>query len=171
MKLSIKTITYTALLLALTVAAQQFKMVSQLITGPIINAILILATLYIGLASGSIIAILSPVFALIINPTAILLALPVMTPTIIIGNLLLVLCAFYFKKKNLISGLILGSVLKSGFLWLCVSFIVVPYFGAGLAPKLKTAVQAAFSYNQLITALTGSLIAYIIWPRLKNIGQ
>jgi hypothetical protein len=169
MKISIKTITYTAIFLALTIAAQQFKVLNQFITGPIINAILIIATLYIGLVSGSIIAILSPIFALVINPSPILLAVPIMTPLIILANLIIVVSASYFKEKNLISGLILGSILKSAFLWLCVSFVALPYFATGLAPKLKMAAQTAFSYNQLITALIGSFVAYMIWLRLKTV--
>lgn len=171
MKISIKTITYTAIFLALAIAAQQFKVLNQFITGPIINAILIIATLYIGIASGSMIAILSPLFALVINPTPILLALPIMTPIIIIANLLLVFSSAYFKDKNLITGLLLGSILKTAFLWLSVTFIVLPYFATNLAPKLKMAAQAAFSYNQLITALVGSFIAYIIWLRLRRVEK
>jgi hypothetical protein len=171
MKISIKTITYTALFLALTIAFQQFKALNQFITGPIVNAILIISTLYIGLACGSIIAFLSPISAVLINPSPLMLAVPMMTPLIIIGNLIIVFSASYYKDKNLAIGLTLGSVLKALFLWIGVSYVVLPYFGAGLAPKLKMLAQAAFSYNQLITALVGSLIAYLIWLRLKRIPK
>jgi hypothetical protein len=171
MKISIKTITYTALFLALTIVFQQFKVLSQFITGPIINAILIIATLYIGLASGSIIAILSPIFAVLINPAPLMLAVPTMVPLIILANLLIVFATSYFKEKNLMAGLAIGSVLKASFLWLGVSYIILPLFGVSLAPKLKLAAQAAFSYNQLITALVGSLIAYLIWLTLKKIKK
>ena len=62
-------LTRTALLLALCVVVQQFKTVSQFITGPLVNLILLLAALAVGLGSGLCIAVLSPILAFLIAPS------------------------------------------------------------------------------------------------------
>ena len=65
MKFNTRMLTTTALLLALALAVQQFKI--QWLTGPGVNAILILATGYIGALSGIIIGIFTPLLALIMG--------------------------------------------------------------------------------------------------------
>jgi hypothetical protein len=161
-------LTRSALLLALCVAVQQFKTLSQFITGPLVNAILIISVLYIGLWSGITIAVLSPVFALIINPSPILQLVPQMTVVIAIANILIVLGTYLLKNKNLILGLVAGSVAKTAALWAGISLVVIPVFGAALKAPQKAALSAMFSYNQLITALIGSALAYLIWLKLKK---
>ena len=52
MKLKTRQITVTAILLAICIVSQFFKNLNVYITGPIINAALILTTVYAGLACG-----------------------------------------------------------------------------------------------------------------------
>ena len=52
MKLKTRQITVTAILLAICIVSQFFKNLSVYITGPIINAALILTTVYAWLACG-----------------------------------------------------------------------------------------------------------------------
>lgn len=165
---SVKFITRTALLLALCVAVQQFKTLSQFITGPLVNAVLIIAALYAGVWSGIAVAALSPLFALIINPSPIMLLVPQMAVVIAAGNIVIVLGAYLFKNRNLIVGLVLGSAAKTAVLWAGISFVVIPVFGAALKAPQKAALTAMFSYNQLITALIGSAVAYLVWLKLKK---
>lgn len=167
-KISVQMLTRSALLLALCVAVQQFKGLSQFITGPLVNAILIIAVLYIGLWSGLAIAVLSPLFALLINPAPIMQLVPQMAVVIAVGNAVIVLGTYLFKNKNLIAGLVVGSVLKAASLWVGISMIVIPVFGQALKAPQKAALTAMFSYNQLITAILGSVIAYLIWLRLSK---
>lgn len=168
MKFNTSAIVKTGLLLALCVAVQQFKNLSQFITGPMVNAILIIAVLAVGLTGGLTIAALSPLFSFLISPSPIMQAVPQLIPVIMIGNAILVLCVYLLKNKNLIAGLISGAVLKAAFLWVGVSMLVIPIFGQALKDPQKIALTAMFSYNQLITAAIGGAIAYVIWLRLKK---
>ncbi len=163
-----KFITYTALLLALCLGVQQLKSLSQFITGPLVNTILLIATLYVSLPSGLLIAVLSPLLAFLIAPSPIMQVVPLMIPIIMLGNATLILPAWLLRKKSLIIGLLLGSLVKAGLLWAGIAFVIIPFFGNALKPPQKTALAAMFSYNQLITALIGSLIAYLILLRLKK---
>lgn len=167
-KLSVKFITRTALLLALCVVVQQFKNLSQYITGPLVNTILIIAALAVGLWSGIAIAVLSPILAFLISPSPVMKLVPQIIPVIMLGNVIIVLFSYFFKKRNLIIGLALGSVCKAGFLWLGVSYFIIPVFGSALKEPQKVTLTAMFSYNQLITAVIGSIIAYLLWLRLKK---
>lgn len=175
----------TALLLAICIGSQFFKNLSPYITGPIVNTVLIIATLAVGLYSGLIISVIAPVTAFFITGSPIMAAIPLMFPLIIFGNIILVWCTDYFQNKKtfkyrLPAGLITGSVLKALFLGVTVVLIVLPIFGADVAtklpkpemlPKVLATAKITFSVTQLITALTGSLIAYVIWIPLQKFLQ
>ncbi|MBQ1935339.1 MAG: ECF transporter S component, partial [Clostridia bacterium] len=62
----VQVITRTGILLALMVAVQVFKNLSPWITGPLVNAILILGTLGAGIYSGVALSVIAPVTALLI---------------------------------------------------------------------------------------------------------
>lgn len=165
---SAKKIATTALFLALLIAVQQFKAI-QFITGPLVNAILIITAVWIGLYSGLVIAVLSPIFAAIITPALPMQLLPQMIPVIMAGNAIIVIAAYIFRNKSLKLGLIVGAVTKALLLWAGVSLLVIPMFGSGLNSADVKMLTAIFSYMQLITALAGSVIALLILPRLKKI--
>ena len=61
MKLKTRQITVTAILLAICIVSQFFKNLNVYITGPIINAALILTTVYAGLACGIILSVITPI--------------------------------------------------------------------------------------------------------------
>ncbi|MDD3429777.1 MAG: ECF transporter S component [Oscillospiraceae bacterium] len=165
-----KFVTRTAVLLALCVAVQQFKSLSQFITGPLVNAILIIAALAVGLWSGIAIAVLSPVLAFLISPSPIMQAVPQLIPVIMVGNAIIVVCVYVLRnQKYWWAGLALGSVLKAGFLALAVKAFIIPTFGGNLVEKQITALGLMFSYNQLITAAIGSVIAGLLWLRLHKV--
>lgn len=184
-KFTIKQWVQTALLLAICIASQFFKNLSPYITGPIVNTVLIIATLAVGIYSGLIISIISPITAFMISGSPIMAAIPLMFPCIICGNIILVCCtALMFHKTafkgRLAVGLITGSVLKAAFLGITVVLILLPMYGSNVAvklpnpdalPKVLETARITFSITQLITALTGSLIAYLIWIPLRNYLQ
>ena len=168
--LTVKNLVVTALLLALVVVVQQLRWLHpQLVAGPLVNAILIVAAVWVGLYSGLAIAILSPVFAFVFPPSPPLIQI---MPVIMIGNAALVACAYFLKNKNLAFGLLSGAVLKAVLLWLGVVHLVIPVFGSGLPEPAVTALSAMFSYNQFITAVIGSVIVLSLKTRLdKSIGK
>lgn len=182
MKLSTKQLVQTALLLAICIASQFFKNLSVYVTGPIVNTTIIIAVLAVGIWSGLLISIVAPVTAFFISGSPIMAAIPLMFPAIMAGNAILAVCVWYFKNKldfkwKLPASLALGSILKAAFMGIFIVLILLPIFGDSIASKLpkpealpavlKTA-KVTFSITQLITALTGSVLAYIIWIPLKK---
>ena len=170
-KITTKQLTTTALLLAICVVFQSMKSLSTYLTGSAVNCILVIATLYCGMFSGTCIAILAPVIAYFIGATPIVNMIPLMMLVIMIGNELLVLCAGLLYKKRLGLGLLLGCVTKAPFLWLVVWYAVLPVFGAKLPAPMVLTVKTTFSLTQFITACVGSLIAWIIYKRMGKIGN
>jgi riboflavin transporter len=168
MKFSVRMMTYTALLLVLVIVIQQFKSISIFITGPIVNAVLIIATLLVGFAAGIVIAVISPIVAYLVNPAPIMQLMPLMVPFIILGNLVIVIAAHYFKQRQLWLGLGFGAVVKALVMWVGVYVVNVVLLGVTLPDKMRLPVILSFSVFQLITALLGILLAYLIYPRLKN---
>ena len=174
-KISTKQLTTTALLLALCIVFQCMKGLSVYLTGSAVNCILVIATLYCGLFSGTCIAILTPVVAYFIGATPIINVIPLMMFVIMIGNELIVLCVWLFRKKRLAIGMLLGSVSKALFLWAAVWFVMLPVFGAKLPAPMVTAVKTTFSITQFVTACIGSAIAWVIYKkgiiRYENTGN
>ena len=82
MKLKTRQITVTAILLAICIVSQFFKNVSVYLTGPIINAALILTTVYAGLACGIILSVITPITSFFITGSPIMAAIPAMFPCI-----------------------------------------------------------------------------------------
>ena len=170
-----KTLCKTALLLALAIVSQFFKNISVYITGPIINCILIIAVLSCGLASGTILAVITPLTSWLITGSPIMNAMPVVPFCVMGGNFILVLFVWLFVRKketnrNLIIGMITGSVLKAAFMAVTIVLIVLQLLGpsSGLPEAALTAAKTTFSITQLITSLIGSALAFIIWQPLKK---
>jgi len=165
-----KSLALTAVLLALCILFQCLKSFSVYITGSAVNAILVLATLYCGLAGGLAIAVLSPVVAAILGATPIINMIPLMMVVIMVGNAILVLCTWAMQKK-LMAGLLVGSVGKAAFLWLTVWYVMLPVFGANVPAPAQAAMRVTFSVTQLVAALIGSAVAWVIYGRLKVIKK
>ena len=154
-------LTQLVALLALAGAAPLF--LSQQITGPIVNALLFIATVILGVQGAVVVAFFPSVFALSVG----LLPLPLapMIPFIMVGNFVLVVVFEYFRIKNFWLGVVVASLVKFLFLWASSSLIV----SSLLSSQLATTVSAMFSWPQLITALIGGVIAFIFLKRIKRI--
>ena len=174
MKITTKQITTTAVLLAICIVSQFFKNASVYITGPIINACLILAVLSVGTACGLILAVITPVTSFLITGSPIMSAIPAIIPCVMIGNAILAVVVRLITRKvkgngGLIAGMAAGSVLKALFMGIVISLILIPaLLPEAMLPNMAV-FQTTFSVTQLITSLIGSVYAYIIWIPLKKV--
>ncbi|MFW5888484.1 MAG: iron hydrogenase [Patescibacteria group bacterium] len=140
----------------------------QWITGPLVNAVLIVALFLVGIRSALIIALIPSVIALSSGLLPALLA-PIV-PFIMVSNVILVLSVdqFYARMKNNIvgywTGVGVGAVLKFAFLFLSVDIISDLLLKQHLAAK----VAQMMSWPQLATALAGGFIAWIL---LRYFGE
>ena len=173
MKIRTKQITVTAIMLAICILSQFFKNLSVYITGPIINAALILTVLYAGTVCGIILSIITPVTSFFITGSPIMAAIPAMFPCIMIGNIILVLCVGllhtkFGAKAGLPVSIGIGAVLKAVFMGILISLIILPtYLPVKMQPMLH-ALQLQFSLTQLITAIIGGVYAVIIAAVLRK---
>jgi hypothetical protein len=141
----------------------------QWISGPIVNAILIIALFLVGIRSALVLCLVPSLMALSGGLLPAILA-PVV-PFIMISNVILVLTIdwFYNNYKNekiaYWLGVFFGAGLKFLFLILSVNII------SGLLLKNELAVKVAqmMSWPQFATAITGGMIAWAILRWLKRI--
>lgn len=173
MKLTTKQIAMTAALLAICIISQFLKNTSVFITGPIVNACIILAGLCAGLVCGIILSIITPVTAYLITGAPIMSAIPAIMPCIMVGNALLVICVCLLKNKakgkaGLPVSMAVGCVIKALFMGIAISLLLLPAFLPEKMQPMMDKLQNTYSMVQLITAIIGSIYAYIIWIPLKK---
>ena len=169
MKIKTKQITVTAIMLAICLVSQFFKNLSVYITGPIINAALILTVLYAGMACG----IITPVTSFFITGSPVMAAIPAMFPCIMIGNIILVVCVGLLRKKcgkaaGFPVSIAIGAILKALFMGIAIALIILPAFLPAPMHKMLPVLQLQFSVTQLITAVIGGVYAVIIAAVLKK---
>lgn len=152
-----------------------FVVHAQWLTGPIVNAILILALFLAGIRSALTLCLIPSLMALSGGLLPAVLA-PVV-PFIMISNVILVLAIDYAtgrqsrqggmpnSAKNYWLGVIIGAGLKFLFLFLSVNVIAKLLIKQELAMK----VAQMMSWPQFATAVTGGLIAWAILKRLKRV--
>ena len=173
MKIKTKQITVTAIMLAICLVSQFFKNLSVYITGPIINAALILTVLYAGMACGIILSIITPVTSFFITGSPVMAAIPAMFQFIIIGIIILVVCVGLLRKKcgkatGFPVSIAIGAILKAVFMGIAIALIILPAFLPAPMHKMLPVLQLQFSVTQLITAVIGGVYAVIIAAVLKK---
>lgn len=148
-------------LLGISIAAPFFHF--QAVTGTIVNAALILAVVMLGRRE----AIVVGIFPSIISIVAGLLAPAAQSliPFIIISNIVLILTFDIFRKKNYWKGIIAGSILKFAFLYF-FGMVLVKIFDLNELVKI---ISVMFSWQQLLTALSGGVVAYVVLKIFKKI--
>jgi hypothetical protein len=173
MSRTVKWITRTAILLALTVVFQSLRVllpfipvnISQYIIGSLVNLCLIVAAVVVGIKSGLVIAVVAPIIALVQGFTP----FPVLAVPIALGNLVLVIAAALLYKRNTLLAFAAGAVLKFLTLYVGVIMIVVPFFLPKDAPaKMTAALSVQFSWPQLVTACIGGILAALVLPVLNK---
>ena len=177
MNKKIRWITETAILLALLVTLQAVtKGFGQLVTGSCVNAVLAIAALVGGLASGLTVALISPVLAFLLGIAPQILTVP----AIMVGNAVYVVLLYVLADKsgkNLprqVGAWLAAAVVKAGVLYLLVAKLICGLLAdrllaAGtLKPPMLQALPATFSWPQLVTALIGGAVALLIAPLLRK---
>ena len=140
----------------------------QWISGPIINAILIIILFLVGIRSAMVVALVPSLMALAGGLLPAVLAPAV--PFIMISNVIFILSIdrIYNWSKNSAqgywSGVLAGAILKFIFLYISVSWITKLLIKQDLAVKI---VQM-MSWSQFATAVMGGLIAWLILKWLKR---
>jgi hypothetical protein len=152
---SIRWLTRTAILLAITLAFQMLGF-PQMVTGPAVNAMLLLSGTYVGGLGAVIIGMLTPLIAFFRG----ILAPPLapMIPFIMLGNAIFVIAYVISRSKlgkgfaGAAIGLIVGAVAKFLVLSSAVRFIV------SVPPPVAQAMQIP----QLYTAIFGGVVAIVV---------
>lgn len=157
---SIRFVTQTAVLFALTLVVQMLGL-PQMVTGPLVNAMLLLATIFVGVGSGVCIGLFTPWVALVrgILPPP----LAPLVPFIMLGNgAFVVIFGLFRRKKTLafdIAGVVLGALAKYLILSQAVRSLV------SLPPQVARMMQTP----QLVTALFGGAIALSLARALRRV--
>lgn len=168
MKSSVNKLIKSALFLAIAIVFQAigraYPQLGQFFTGSVVNAVLLIACAVCGTGWAVGVGCVTPILAGLIGQ----LPPPLLPfiPFIAIGNAIIILC--YGATKNLDGiksyvGILPGALLKYGFLALSAQKLAA-LFGI----KLPKAVIGLMGMPQLITALIGGVIAFIILTALKK---
>lgn len=162
--MQLRTWVRVALLLALALAVQSARL-GQAVTGPLINAILLLAGAYTGMAGGVLVGLITPWVALTMG----IMRLAPAVPVVMAGNAVLVIV--FVLVRNLVKsgwgdylGAGLGAVAK--YVTMTVGLTVL------VAPRVRVPPPAMFALTtmQLYTALGGALLAVLVIKTLSRTG-
>lgn len=150
-----------SILLGLSIVLPLFH--SQYATGPLVNAVLFLSAVLTGSIGAMFIAMVPSVIALSTGLLPIVLAPAV--PFIMLGNAVLIATFSLMQKKNFWLAAVAASFTKFIFLFGSNQIVI------GLISKKQAAAAAAsmLSYPQLVTALAGAVLAWLILKGLKRI--
>lgn len=183
-KFTVRQVVTAGLLLAIMIVSMFLKNLSVYITGPIVNLVLIIATLSLGPAIGIILSILAPVLSFFITGgSPILRGIPLIIPCIMLGNIILCVCVYIFCKRlaklnyivRLIIGGVVGSFAKAAFMGAVIVKCLLPLLSSNIkvpAEKLPNVIAAAsttFGLTQLITALIATGLSVLVWPIVKKV--
>ncbi len=134
---------------------------NQLITGPIVNALLFISVILFGFQRAVFIALIPSVIAMSVGLLPAVLA--PMVPFIMMGNILLI-WVFNLLKKRYWIGVAVGSFLKFLFLY-ASSYAVINLV---IKKELAFKIVEIMSWPQLLTALAGGAIAYFVLKFIKK---
>ncbi len=166
---SVRFVTLTAAFLALLIIFQSMSAsVGQMVTGSLVNFVLVSATLLAGWKSGLVIALLSPFFAKLFGIGPIYPILPVVA----LGNATLVaayaviMSRAFNKTLRWVISVIVAAVLKYAVLTVGVVKLVLPLISVP-APQ-ATKLAAMFGTAQFFTALIGGAVAFVAVPLIQK---
>ena len=129
---------------------------NQIITGTIVNAALLMSVILLGMRGAVLLSLLPSLVSLSFGLLPMVMA--PMVPFIIMGNIILVYVFNLLREKNFFLGLIPGALLKFSFLFLISNFVISFFVKQAVADK----VAVMMSYPQLITALMGGIVVYLL---------
>ena len=159
----LRTLARGSVLLTMAIVAQEIRLflplpplLSIIVIGTMLNAIMVMAVRYASLTSAIIISAILPLFAFMQGHVII----PLMIPVIFLGNLVLVLVCDKFWGKGII---ILAPVLKTVTLYM-LSRVLLSMLG--LQNKVVDAILLGMGWPQLITAILGIILAMQLEKRI-----
>lgn len=162
----------TAIMLALLIVLQYLTSLTgiTLITGSVVNLVLILTVMLSGLSSGLTVALISPVVAKLIG----IGPLWSLIPFIALGNIVLVLLWHVIGNGKWANGLVrnivaavVAAAAKFLVLFLTIAKLMVPVV-LRLPEPQASVISATFSTQQLVTALIGGAAAVLLVPPLQK---
>ena len=159
----------TLLLLTLAVAIPGLGQ-PQYITGPLVNALLIITVETMGVAAALWVGVAPSVVAW--GSGVLPAPLVVMIQFIVAGNAILAATHGVLRRVNYWLGVVVGAVLKSAWLWLTVNFATARPFsmqidGAVRPVSIPAAMFAMMTWPQLATALAGAALAFGVLKALR----
>ena len=180
-------ITETAVMLALLICLQWVggmiptPLTKQLITGTMVNCVLAVTVFVAGRSSGIAVALISPVFAFVFKIAPVFTAVPV----IMVGNLCYVLLLSLILGKSMRpfwkmpAALSAAAVTKFGALYLLgvklaggllFDTLNGKSIGGNTLMNMKILKQLTnmFAWPQLVTAVTGGILALLIVPSVRK---
>lgn len=141
----------------------------QWLTGPMVNAVLIITLFVVGVRSALVLCMVPSMMALAggLIPAIIAPAIPF----IMLSNAILVLTVDYFYNniqnniKGFSIGVLTGAFLKFGFLFLSINIVA----DLLIKQELATKIAQLFSFTQFLTAVSGGAIAWLVLKYIKRI--
>ena len=165
-------VTQTGVFLAVLIVAQVLTrpLGTTFVTGSVTNTILILSTMLCGISAAAVLCAVSPILATVLGIGPLWPFIPV----IIAGNLVLVilwhLIALRREKRAKAFeafALVAAAAAKFLVLYLGIVNLIVPLV-LKIGEPQASAVSAAFSWPQLVTAAIGGLLAMSLRPALSR---
>ena len=152
------------------------KPMGQLVTGTCVNAVLGITTLVCGVGSGAVVALISPIVAFLLGIAPQILTVP----AIMFGNFVFVLILGWRRRNSKQAWIDLlrcvgAAAAKFAVLYILVVQVIchfaADYFlqSGTLMPPMVKALSTTFAWPQLITALSGGIIATWIAPLLRRV--
>ncbi len=145
-----RTVTQLGLLLAIALAIQSFHL-PTFVTGPAINAVLIIAVAFTGVSGSILIGSITPLAALamgIVQPVTVPLV-----PVIMAANATLGIVFHLLRKRNNYLAVTVAALAKYLAFYIGINFIIV-----FVNIKIPAPVLAVFQLPQLFTALVGGFL-------------
>ncbi len=136
---------------------------NQFISGPIVNALLIIITVMLGLRSGILMCFVPSLMALVGGLLPAIMA--PFIPFIMVSNIIMVFLFHKLRLKNYWLGAGAGSIAKFIFLFITSQI----FFNFFVAQTLSKNIALMMSWNQLYSAALGSLIAFVFLKTIKRI--
>ena len=182
MNKKIRTITQTAAMLALLICLQWVgsmmpESIKQIVTGTFVNCVLAVTVLIVGLGGGITVALISPVCAFLLGIAPNLVTVvPIMVGNTCYVVLLKLLMGRSWRQPV---ALVTAAAVKFGVLYLLVVKVICGLASGALlgkklgdtivlAPPMLKMLPVMFTWPQLITALTGGVLALLIVPVVKK---
>ena len=167
-------ITRTGVFIALLVVVQAVtaSLGNTIVTGTLVNALLVISVMTGGVMSGASVAVVSPIMAKLVG----IGPLWSLIPFIALGNITLVLVwhflgnqAFGQKKAGKFAAPLAAAAAKFLVLYLGIVRLAVPVL-LKLPEPQATVISATFSLPQLLTGFLGGILALPVLAILKKAG-